>query len=114
MSIPAESTAPTTRQRNPGIRLQDEEQGIGHDTPAPKVLSPGTESARRRRLHDLTQHLHLEENKEELIKFWDQFTRKGKRKIGVIESLRVLLFSSCKFFFAAITLSNMNWTYFTH
>jgi len=94
MSTPTES-APATRQRNLGIRLQDEEQAIGHDTPAPKVLSPGTESARRRRLHDLSQQFRLEENKEELIKFWDQFTRKGKKKIGVIESLRVLLLSSC-------------------
>ena len=95
MSTPAESTAPTTRQRNLGIRLQDEEKAIGHDAPAPKVLSPATDSTRR---HRLSQHLRLEGNKEELIKFWDRFTRKGRKKIGVIESIRVLFFSSCMFF----------------
>jgi len=97
MSSPTETTAPTTRKRNLGIELEDEEQALGHDAPAPKVLSPGTESSRRRRLHELTQRLHLEENKEELIKFWDQFTRKGKKKIGVVESFRALFFSSCMF-----------------
>jgi len=95
MSTPTEITSPTSRKRTPGIVLQDEEKALGHDAPAPKVLSPGTESSRRRRLHGLTQSLHLEENKEELIKFWDQFTRKGKKKVGVVESLRVLFFSSC-------------------
>jgi len=94
MSTPTETISPTTRKRNPGIGLQDEEQGLGHDAPAPKVLSPGAESSRRRRLHELT--LHFEENKEELVKFWDQFTRKGKKKIGVVESFRALLFSSCR------------------
>jgi Ca2+:H+ antiporter len=96
MSTPTE-TSPTTRKRTLGIVLSDEEQGLGHDAPAPKVLSPGTESSRRRRLQDsLTQHLRFEENKEELIKFWDQFTRKGKKKVGVVESFRALLFSSCR------------------
>lgn len=94
MSTPTETTSPATRKRYQGISLQDEEQGLGHDAPAPKVLSPGTESSRRRRLHELTQHLRFEENKEELIKFWDQFTRKGKKKVGVVESLRALFFSS--------------------
>jgi hypothetical protein len=93
MSTPTETTTPTTRKRNLGIGLQDEEQAIGHDAPAPKVLSPGTESSRRRRLQELT--LQFEENKEELIKFWDQFTRKGKKKVDVVESLRALFFSSC-------------------
>jgi hypothetical protein len=93
MSTPTETTTPTTRKRNLGVVLQDEEQALGHDAPVPKVLSPGTESSRRRRLHELT--LHFEENKEELIKFWDQFTRKGKKKIGVAESFRALFFSSC-------------------
>ena len=132
MSTPTETTSPTTRKRNlrivlpdqeqalgndapapkvlsPGTQssrrrslheltqrlLPDEEQALGHDTPAPKVLSPGTESSRRRSFHELTQRLHFEENKEELIKFRDQFTRKGKKKVGVIESLRALFFSSC-------------------
>lgn len=88
-------STPTTRKRNLGIEIQDEEQALDHDAPSPKVLSPGTESSRRRRLQDLTQHLRYEESKEELIKFWDQFTRKGKKQIGVAESIRALLFSSC-------------------
>jgi len=95
MSTPTETTSPTTRKRNLEIVLPDEEQALGHDAPAPQVLSPGTESSRRRSLHELTQRLHFEENKEELIKFWDQFTRKGKKKVGVVESLRAFLFSSC-------------------
>lgn len=96
MSTPTETTSPTTRNRNLRIVLPDEEQALGHDAPAPKVLSPRTEPSRRRSLHDeLTQLLHFEENKEEVIKFWDQFTRKGKKKVGVVESLRALFFSSC-------------------
>ncbi|KAL0949129.1 hypothetical protein HGRIS_009213 [Hohenbuehelia grisea] len=31
---------------------------------------------------------------ESLYRFWDRFTRKGKRKVGVMESVRNLLFSS--------------------
>ena len=95
MSTPTETTSPTTRNRSLRIVLPDEEQALGRDVPAPKVLSPGTESSRRRSFHELTQRLHFEENKEELIKFRDQFTRKGKKKVGVIESLRALFFSSC-------------------
>ncbi|KAF9482020.1 hypothetical protein BDN70DRAFT_802382 [Pholiota conissans] len=36
----------------------------------------------------------LEEGKEELIKFWDQFMRKGKPKVGVAQSLRAFALSS--------------------
>ena len=95
MSTPTETTSPTTRNRNLRIVLPDEEQALGHDAPSPRVLSPGTQSSRRRSLHELTQLLHLEENKEELIKFRDQFMRKGKKTVGVVESLRAVFFSSC-------------------
>ena len=133
MSTPTETTSPTTRNRSLRIVLPDEEQALGRDVPAPKVLSPGTESSRRRSLHKLTQRLlpdeeqalghdapapkvlsprtepsrrrslhdeltqllDFEEKKEVVIKFWDQFTRKGKKKVGVVESLRTLFFSSC-------------------
>ncbi|KAF8803776.1 hypothetical protein BYT27DRAFT_7109338 [Phlegmacium glaucopus] len=38
--------------------------------------------------------MNLQENKEEFVKFWDRFTRKGKKKIGVKHSLRSLALSS--------------------
>lgn len=89
--------AKMARQRN--VRVIDEEKAMGHDGEGShtQVRSPGTESQKRRRLHDLAEHLHFEENAEELQKFWDQFTRKGKRQIGVKESLHALVFSSCAF-----------------
>ena len=96
MSTPTETTSPTTPNRNLRIVLPDEEHALGHDAPAPRVPSPETEASRLRNLpHELTQLLHLEENKEELIRFRDQFMRKGKKKVGVVESLRALFFSSC-------------------
>ncbi|KAF9057456.1 hypothetical protein BJ165DRAFT_1334306 [Panaeolus papilionaceus] len=42
----------------------------------------------------ISQTLRYQENKEELIRIWDRFTRKGKRKIGLRESVRALVFSS--------------------
>ena len=104
MSLTIDSTA---RQRS--IRLpNDIEKANGHShhdhlhPPEPEsgvsqsLRSPGTESQRRRR-DMLAETLHIEEGKEELIRFWDQFMRKDKKKIGVVESLRAFLFSSCEF-----------------
>lgn len=102
MSSPIDTTttgAAPPRQRNQNLRLADEEQGLHEPKQTPKIVSPGTESQRRRRFHELGHELgetlRLQENKEELVKFWDQFTRKGKKKIGVVESLKAILWSSC-------------------
>jgi hypothetical protein len=59
------------------------------------VVSPGTASEKRGRLQGISQHLNLQENKEELVRYWDRFIRKGKKKVGVIASLRTLALSSC-------------------
>ena len=64
------------------------------DTGTP-VVSPGTASAKRGRVQEISQHLNLHENKEELVRYWDRFIRKGKKKVGVIASLRTLALSSC-------------------
>ncbi|PPR03874.1 hypothetical protein CVT26_000872 [Gymnopilus dilepis] len=92
------------RQRSQNLRLPDEEQGLDDEkrsqsrSPLPKVISPGAESQTRRRFREisqeLSQSLKIQENKQELLKFWDQWTRKGKRKIGVVESLKAIVFSS--------------------
>jgi len=88
----------TARQRN--VRILDEEKAEGHyqdHNITDEARSPGTESQKRRRLHEVAHALRFEENAEELQRFWDQFTRKGKRQIGVKESLRALLYSSCAY-----------------
>lgn len=70
------------------------------------VVSPGTESQRRRRLRQIGQRISIqaEENKEELVRYWDRFTRKGKNKIGVMDSLRALLLSSCAIYSLLVIL----------
>jgi Ca2+:H+ antiporter len=105
MSILANPSDSIPRQRSQNLRIQDEE--LGEVEPkqtlrSPKVVSPGAESQTRRRFQEISseisQTLKLQENKEGLVKFWDQFTRKGKRKIGVMESLRAIVYSSCTSF----------------
>lgn len=96
MTLPIDAN---TRQRN--VRLaSDIEKGNGGDSShenqqALNMQSPGTESQKRKR-DRLADHLRIEEGKVELIRFWDQFMRKGKKKIGVAESFRAFFFSSCK------------------
>lgn len=102
MSLPIDNTS---RQRS--IRLADDiEKANGHSHDhlqlpeqvsgiSQSIRSPGTESQRRRR-DILAETLRIEEGKEEFIRFWDQFMRKGKKKIGVVESLCAFFFSSCK------------------
>lgn len=70
------------------------------------VASPGTESQRGRRLRRIGQRISIqaEENKEELVRYWDRFTRKGKNKIGVMDSLRTLVLSSCAFYSLLVIL----------
>ncbi|KAF8974689.1 hypothetical protein BDZ97DRAFT_1911848 [Flammula alnicola] len=96
MSTSTDNT--NTRQRVVRLVDNDIEKGNGklestEIAVTPPVKSPGTESQRRRR-DIIAEALYIDEGKEELIKFWDQFMRKGKRKIGVVESLRAFLFSS--------------------
>jgi len=97
-----------TRQRNYPQPFEEEEfilasdsnpTAVTSDTP---MLSP--ESRSQRRSYRISQHLNLQENKEELVRYWDRFTRKGKNKIGVKDSLRALAFSSCAIYSLLILL----------
>lgn len=109
-SILVDPSSPIQHQRNHNLRLPDEELGIDEPkrspSPLPKVISPGAESQTRRRFREisqeLSQSLKIQENRQELVKFWDQFTRKGKRKIGVVESLRAIILSSCELMFLGL------------
>jgi len=83
----------TTRQRTVIVRPRDEEEAIqssnGQHPHQVNVKSP-TKSEK-------SQHMSMHlPDKEELVHLWDRFTRKGKRNIGVVESLRAIFFSSCK------------------
>ncbi|KDR83456.1 hypothetical protein GALMADRAFT_235613 [Galerina marginata CBS 339.88] len=106
MSAPNSNS--NARQRGQNLRIQDEE--LGELEPKPTLhtpaVSPGPESSTRRRFQEfseeISQTLKLQENKEELVRFWDQFTRKGKRKIGVMESLKAILYSSWLNFFLVL------------
>jgi Ca2+:H+ antiporter len=82
----------TTRQRTVIVRPRDEEEAIqisnGQHLHQVNMKSP-TKSEKSH----LTMHLP---DKKELVHLWDRFTRKGKRKIGVVESIHAIFFSSCK------------------
>jgi Ca2+:H+ antiporter len=41
-------------------------------------------------------HLNVPDT-EGMYRFWHRFTRKGKKNIGVMQSLRAFIFSSCMF-----------------
>ncbi|KAH9482948.1 Vacuolar calcium ion transporter [Psilocybe cubensis] len=104
MSKIASTDSSESRQRtHTHLRIQDLEEGSIEPKHSPgNLLSAGAESRRSRlsssRLQELGQELgeafKFQENKEELVKFWDQFTRKGKRNIGVLESLNAIFWSS--------------------
>lgn len=92
------STDDNTTARHRTVRLPDDIEkvhshgGLHIDELPISMKSPGTESQKRRRDMIVEQ---LEEGREELIRFWDQFMRKGKPKVGVVASLRAFFFSSC-------------------
>lgn len=100
MSTLANSNTGASRQRNNNLRLPDEEEGNIEPKFSPNLMSAGAESrqsrqSRHSRLQELGETFRFQENKEELVKFWDQFTRKGKRRIGIVESLQAIIWSSC-------------------
>lgn len=106
MSTLASANTGASRQRNHNLRLPDEEEGSIEPKLSPNLFSAGTESrqsrlSRHSRLQELGETFKFQENKEELVKFWDQFTRKGKRNIGVLESLKAIFLSSCTIFLIA-------------
>ncbi|PPQ92382.1 hypothetical protein CVT25_008732 [Psilocybe cyanescens] len=99
MSTLANSNTGASRQRNNNLRLPDEEEGNIEPKFSPNLMSAGAESrqsrqSRHSRLQELGETFRFQENKEELVKFWDQFTRKGKRRIGIVESLQAIIWSS--------------------
>jgi hypothetical protein len=49
-------------------------------------------SPKRSILDEIAVQLNLQENREELVRYWNRFTRK---QIGLIASLRALGLSSC-------------------
>jgi len=80
----------STRQRTVIVRPRDEEEAIqssnGQHLHPVNMKSP----AKSENSH-MSMHLP---DKKELVHLWDRFTRKGKRKIGVVESVRAIFFSS--------------------
>ncbi|KAF9534980.1 hypothetical protein CPB83DRAFT_755170 [Crepidotus variabilis] len=64
-----------------------------HEHLGTQVTSPGVRSHASRR-SGISEFLHLDDNKDALLGFWDNFNRKGKRKIGVLESLKAIALSS--------------------
>ena len=59
-------------------------------------LSPGTASQERR---SITQN--IQENTNEIVRYWNRFSRKGKKNIGVMVSMQALAFSSCTILFSS-------------
>ena len=60
---------------------------------APTIIPETPEvSPKRSILDEVAIQLNLQENREELVIFWDRFTRK---QIGLMTSLRALGLSSC-------------------
>lgn len=82
----------STRQRTVIVRPRDEEEAIqisnGQHLHQVNVKSP-TKSEKSH----ISVHIP---DKKELVHLWDRFTRKGKKKIGVVQSLRAIFYSSCK------------------
>lgn len=71
------------------------------------VTSPNTQApvsassdqrtpALRRRMSRLSRNSVLLGAEDSVLKFWDRFSRKGRKNIGVWESLRAIALSSCK------------------
>ena len=85
-----EANIPTRQRTHP--RPLDENGLISPNSPPIQEpqLSPGTASQKRR---SITQN--IQENKEELVRYWDRFSHKGKKNIGVMVSMQALVFSSC-------------------
>ena len=77
-----------SRQRTYPKPLNEHEfLSVSNSNPAPTSLSPT-----RSILDEIAVQLNLQENREELVRFWDKFTRK---QIGLMASLRALGLSSC-------------------
>ena len=82
-----------THQRTHPQPLDELENGLISPNSSPieqPRLSPGTASQKR---HSITQN--IQENKEEIVRYWDRFSRKGKKNKGVMASMKALAFSSC-------------------
>lgn len=91
------------RQRTFTGHQDDEEAAItnGHrDEPSLDRMTLNSE--REKRHQDTVQYHSLIPNEEGLSRFWDRFTRKGKKSIGVVQSLRAIAFSSCMFLYSVI------------
>ena len=54
-------------------------------------------------LDEIAAQLNLQENREELVRSWNRFTRK---EIGVMASLRALGLSSCAIYSLLLTIEN--------
>jgi len=109
--VDSSATSAAPRQRNRNLKVPDEEEGgmerdlknRSEERLSPMPRSAGVESSQSRRIRlkegiqELTFSLDqgFQDNKEDFVKFWDQFTRKGKSKVGVLQSLNALLWSSC-------------------
>lgn len=64
-------------------------------SPYSRGRRPGRRATLKRSLSRLGHNHLYSEAEDSVIKFWDRFTRKGKKNIGVLESLKVIATSSC-------------------
>ena len=90
-----------TRQTTHPPPLDDSELENGLTSPNSSPIqqpqpSPGTESQKRRSIVQ-----NIQENTKEMVRYWDRFSRKGKKNIGVIVSMQALAFSSCAILFSS-------------
>jgi len=78
-----------SRQRTFIGRSNDEEAGIIDNIPRNRSNDRSTLSSVREK-----PSRHLVPDTEGLYRFWDRFTRKGRKNVGVKESLHAIVFSS--------------------
>ncbi|PPR02488.1 hypothetical protein CVT24_002037 [Panaeolus cyanescens] len=90
LNIPDSTIAATLSVPSPNSTIDPRHHHHGRTPNTPN----SARTAESELVRMISQTLHLQENKEELIKIWDRFTRKGKRKIGIKESLVALAYSS--------------------
>jgi Ca2+:H+ antiporter len=89
--------------------LGDEEAAIStnenHDN---NLLSPAAVMSEKQPRSPL-YYLNIDApDPEELYRFWRRFTRKGKKKVGVMKSLRTFALSSCMFLFNSLSKGQFN------
>jgi hypothetical protein len=96
-----------TRQRTYPQPLNENSSSASNLIPDPtSAVSPTSTSGRRSSvLTGIAVQLNLEENKDEIVRYWDRFSRK---EIGVIASLKTLGLSSCVYYSLLLVIEVFN------